>query len=439
MLSYESLESLGSGPCATVPRPTAGAGRSGPGGREVVVSGLGMLTPAGRGIEALWGAVCAGRSLAERQEVLAGLPVQTACRVPGLDADADAVLGRRLARRLDRFAHLAVIAARDAVADAVLDPECWDGTRVGVVLGVGSNSMVSYEREFRHMAGGQPHYVSPVVLPRSVPSAAAAEVAIDLGVRGPGFTVAAACASGAQAIAVGADLIASGSVDVVITGSGESGLCRVAATCFAQLAALSRREGDPALASRPFDRERDGFVLSEAGAVLVLEAREHMVRRGGRARAVLAGHASSCDAHNPVAPDPQGLGAEQALRHALERSGVAVGEVGHVNAHGTGTQAGDAAEARCLLRVFGAAQPPVTASKGVLGHSLGASGAVEAAVTILSLERGLLPPTANLGQQDVGLELDLVTGQARPTRDEIGVSTSFGFGGFNTALVFARP
>ncbi|MFE1009894.1 beta-ketoacyl-[acyl-carrier-protein] synthase family protein [Streptomyces sp. NPDC058794] len=424
-----------SGSEATDPERTAGhRRRPAPGG--VAVTGLGLLTPAGRGPDACWQGLRQGVGLAVRDPVLAGLPVDLFCPVRAVDPVG--VLGRRTARRLDRFAHLALIAARDAVTDAGLAPDDWDAPRVGVILGIGGNSLDTYGREFRHLDADMPHLVSPTALTRSVPNMVAAEVAIDLGARGPGFTVAGACASGAMALGVAAGLVESGACDIVLAGSGESARGRMGATCFHQMGALSRRTDRPAEACRPFDAERDGLVLSEGAAILVLEDPQHARRRGARARAVLRGHAFSSDAYHPVLPRPDGTGAVQAMRQAIAAAGCTPGEVDHVNAHGTATVAGDAAEALALREVFGGDPPPVTAPKSVLGHSLGASGAIEAAVTVLALERQEIPPTANLRQQDAGRELDVVTDGTRPARLDAAMTNSFGFGGQNAVLLFGR-
>ncbi|QES46693.1 3-oxoacyl-ACP synthase [Streptomyces venezuelae] len=402
---------------------------------EIAVTGIGMITPAGHDPEETWAGVCDGRGLAATDPGLAGLPVDISCRIAGFDPDA--VLGRRLARRVDPFVQYALHSARQAVTDAKLDPATWDAVRVGVVLGVGSNSLDRYVREFTLIGEGRTRSVSPLALPRSVPNMAAAEVALDLGVRGPGFTVSSACASGATALGVAADLIAAGRCDIVLAGGSESGCTLGTATCFQQMLALSRRTQAPAAASRPFDTDRDGFVLSEGAAVLVLERPAHALARGAHTRAMLRGHATTGDAHHPVAPHPEGAGAEAAMRAALADAGLGPGDIGQVNAHGTSTPAGDAAEALALLRVFGGTPPPVTAPKGVLGHSLGAAGAVEAALTVLSLERRQIPPTANLGCQDPGRELDVVAGRPRSAMAmSAALSNSFGFGGQNTVLVF---
>ncbi|MFH8485197.1 beta-ketoacyl-[acyl-carrier-protein] synthase family protein [Streptomyces longisporoflavus] len=401
---------------------------------EIAVTGLGLVTPAGHTVEANWTALCRGRSLAATDPDLAGLPVDFSCRVTDFDAEAE--LGRASARRGDRFIQFALVAARRAVADAGLDPHTWEAERVGVVLGVGSNSLSTYVTEFGHLGAGRPDRVSPLALPRSVPSMAAGEVAIDLGVRGPNFTTASACASGATAIGVARDLLRSGICDVVLAGGSESARSRMTATCFTRMRALSRRTAEPALASRPFDAQRDGFVLGEGAGILVLERAGAAGARRAPVLALLRGYGAGADAHHPIAPHPQGDGAVRAIRTALADAGCGPGNVGHVNAHGTSTPLNDAAEARALVRVFGDDGPPVTASKGVIGHALGAAGAIQAAYTVLALRHAAVPPVANFEGQDGDHKLDIVAGQPRPTRAEAGLSCSFGFGGQNAVLLF---
>ncbi|KPI13650.1 Beta-ketoacyl-acyl-carrier-protein synthase II [Actinobacteria bacterium OV450] len=405
--------------------------------RTVAVTGIGMLTAAGPTTDSTWAALCRGRGLARRLNNLAGLPVEFGCAVPNFDAATE--LGHRLARRLDRFTQFAMIAARQAVTDADLDTCVWNSARVGVVLGVGSNSLSGYVREFTLLGQGHPSHVSPLALPRSVPNMAAAEVAIDLGATGPNFTIASACASGATAIGVAADLISSGTCDIVLAGGAECGLAPMTVSCFARMHALSRRSGDPATASRPFDTNRDGFVLSEGAAVLVLEHPRHALRRRASPRALLRGHASTSDAHHPVAPDPYAAGAEAAIRTALSNAGCTSRDIDHVNTHGTSTRLGDAAEALAMLRVFGENQPLATAPKSVLGHALGAAGAIEAALSVLALHHQLIPPTANLSYQDPSLPLNIVSGRPLATPLAMVVTNSFGFGGHNSVLVFSTP
>ncbi|MEU3839068.1 beta-ketoacyl-[acyl-carrier-protein] synthase family protein [Streptomyces sp. NPDC028635] len=401
---------------------------------EVAVTGIGLVTPAGHTPQENWDALCRGRSLARSDPELAGLPVDFSCAVTGFDAAAE--LGRPLARRVDRFIQFALVAARRAVTDAGLGPGPL-GERVGVVLGVGSNCLSTYVTEFGHLGAGRPERVSPLALPRSVPSMAAGEVAVDLGAQGPNFTTASACASGATALGVARDLLRSGTCDVVLAGGSESGRSRMAVTCFSRMRALSRRRDAPELASRPFDARRDGLVLGEGAAVLVLERTADARARRARVLALLRGYGAGSDAHHPVAPHPRGEGAARAIRAALRDADCAPRDIAHVNAHGTSTPLSDAAEAAALTRVFGSHAPAVTASKGVVGHALGAAGAIQAAYTVLALRRGLVPPVANFEGQDGDHKVDIVAGRPRPAAGGAAVSCSFGFGGQNAVLVFS--
>lgn len=404
---------------------------------EVAITGMGLLTPAGLDEDTIWKVMTAGRSLARTDEELAGLPVDIACRVPDFEPAYE--LGGRLTRRLDRFMHLGLVAARRAVTDAGLATADVGPDRVGVILGVGSNSVQQYPKEFQHLREGRAREVSPLTVPRSVPNMAAAEVAMDLVAHGPNFVVSSACASGSTALGVAREMLLAGACDVVLAGGAESGRTPMTAACFHQLRALSRNTEHPELACRPFDTHRDGFVLGEGAAVLVLERAEHARARSVRPRAFLRGYGASADAYSSVAPHPGGDGATLAVRRALDDAGCVPGDVGHISAHGTATRLGDAAEVRTLLRVFGANAPPATAAKSVVGHALGAAGAIEAALTVLALEYEEVPPTANLTLQDPGGELDVVATRPRALSSDVALSTSFAFGGQNTALVLTAP
>ncbi|MGY1496879.1 beta-ketoacyl-[acyl-carrier-protein] synthase family protein [Streptomyces sp. QTS52] len=400
---------------------------------DIAVTGLGLVTPAGLTPEANWATLCAGRSTAAADPVLHGLPVDFSCQITGLDAEAE--LGR-LTRRLDDFIQFAMVAARRAVRDAALDPHTWRAERVGVVLGVGGTSLTAYEKAFQHLSAGHPDRVSPLSVPRSNPNMAAGEVAIDLGARGPNFSVSTACASGATAIGVARDLLRSGTCDIVLAGGAESARSRMTAACFARMRALSRRRDQPHLASRPFDSARDGFVLGEGAAVLVLEPLTAARSRGVSVQALLRGFGSSADAHHPIAPHPEGRGVIQAVTTALEDAGCRPQDIGHINAHGTSTPTNDTVEAAALTRIFGDQPPPVTAPKGVIGHSLGAAGAIEAAYTVLALRHASIPPVANFEFQDGDHKLDIVAASPRPLTMGTGISCSFGFGGQNAVLLF---
>ncbi|MDC0770734.1 beta-ketoacyl-[acyl-carrier-protein] synthase family protein [Streptomyces sp. HD] len=407
------------------------------GAEGICITGIGLVTPAGQDLVSTWRTLCAGRSLAATDPALTGLPVDFSCRVKELQVEQE--VGPQRARRTDRFTHLALAAARRAVLDAELEAHRWNGERVGIILGVGSNSLETYPTEFRRLTDGKPTAVSPWAVTRSVPSTVAADLAIELGAHGPVFTVSTACASGATALGLARDLLRAGTCDIVLAGGSESGRAQMTATCFAQIRALSRRRDRPHLACRPFDLDRDGFVLGEGAAILVLERATHARRRSKAPRALLRGFATTSDAYSHAAPHPDGMGAERALRAALADAGCGLRDVDHINAHAASTPLGDAAEAAMLRRLFDGTTPPVTATKSVIGHALGASAAIEAAVTVQALQHQAVPPTANLETQDPGVELDVVTTELRRVPMNVAVSTSFGFGGSNAVLVLSTP
>lgn len=400
----------------------------------IAVTGIGLLTPAGTNSRDTFEALCSGRSTAAVDPDLHGAPVDLSCAVP--DPHAPEILGRRRTQRMDRFAQLAVLAAREAVADAGLRTGEWLPERVGVVLGTANSSTETLTTELGHYLSGHPERVSPMTLTRSLPSASVAEVTIDLGTRGPSLAVTSACASGSQAIALGADLLRSGSCDIVVVGGSENPRTVTCSLLLGQLRALSRRREEPERASRPFDADRDGLVIGEGAGVLVLERQEHAYARGAVPRALLAGHGSTSDAHHYVAPEPEGRGAEAAMRAALADAGLCPADIDHVNAHATSTPAGDLAEARSLSRLFRGDGPPVTALKSLIGHSLGAAGAIESAITVLTLQHQRIPPTANLERLDPAIDLDVVHKAPRDVRMRAALSNSFAFGGHNSVLVF---
>jgi len=401
---------------------------------EIVVTGLGLVTPAGIGVAANWEQVSAGRPAAAPDPALAGAAVEFSCRVPGFDAGA--LLGRALALRADRFVQLALVAAREAVADAGLDPATWDGARVGVVLGNSLGGSATLERQHAELMGGDVDDVSPLTVPMTMVNMVAGYVAMDRGARGPVLVTATACASGTTAIGVARDLLRAGACDVVLAGGTESALTPLVLAGLRRMGALSGRADDPAAASRPFDAERDGFVPAEGAGVLVLERRSDAVARGARQRAVVLGFGASADAYHLTAPDPEGRGLERALRAALADAGLGADDVDHVNAHGTSTPLNDVTEAAALRRVLGRGAA-VTSTKGVTGHTLAAAGAIEAGYAVLALEHGLVPPTANLKNLDPAVDLDVVADGARQVPLRVAVSTSLGFGGMNAALALA--
>jgi 3-oxoacyl-[acyl-carrier-protein] synthase II len=403
-------------------------------GRPVAVTGLGMYTPAGVGVEESWACVSAGKPTARVDPVLVGLPVDFSSRVP---VEPTELLGGRVTRRMDRFVQFAVAVAREAVVDAGLDPADWDNARVGVVLGCAEGGAATVEEQHRTLLFEAPTRVSPLLLPMQLPNMSAGQVSIDLGITGPSLVVATACASGATAIGLARDLLTLDRCDVVLAGGSEAMITPLLMTGFAQMGALSRRIDDPSSASRPFDQARDGFVAGEGAAVLVLERPADAQARGARVRGLVAGFGATADAHHVTAPDPGGRGCEQALRAALADAQIGRDQVDHVNAHGTSTPLNDLIEAQMIDRVLGD-RPVVTSTKGVTGHMFGAAGAAEAVFSVLALEHGLVPPTANLTHLDPRINIQ-VADQPVSRRIEVAVSNSFGFGGQNAVLVITAP
>ncbi|WP_175609298.1 beta-ketoacyl-[acyl-carrier-protein] synthase family protein [Streptacidiphilus griseoplanus] len=399
---------------------------------EVVITGIGMVTPAGADTSTAWKAVCAGQSAAAADPRLAGLGVDFCCAVAGFDPDL--VLGED-ARRMDPFTQFSVAAARAAAADAGLTEGNRDAARTGVVLGTAVGGQGTWEEQGRRLHDRGPRAVNPLTVPKAIGNIAAGAVAMDLGLHGPSLTVSTACAAGTTALGYALDLLRAGRCDVVLAGGTEAAVTPLVSTAFDRLKALSRRRDDPAHASRPFDRQRDGFVLGEGAAVLVVERAEHARARGWRPYARLLGYGASSDAHHLTAPDPSGRCAQLALQQALEDARVHPSDVRLVNAHATSTPQGDAVEARLIERVFGT-DAAITSTKGVTGHMLGAAGAVEAALTALSVDQGVIPPTANFEAPDAALPgIDIVHGAPRTVPVPVAVSNSFGFGGHNAVVV----
>ncbi|GGP46829.1 beta-ketoacyl-[acyl-carrier-protein] synthase family protein [Streptomyces sindenensis] len=400
------------------------------------VTGVGLVTSAGTGVDAAWHGVTEGLApaAAPRPE-LDGLPCDFFYSVT--DCDPAAVLGVATQRLMDRFSQLAVIAAREAVADAGLDPAVWDSGRVGVVIGSAHGGLPFYDEQAAALAARGPRRVSPKLAPLSVVNGAASSVSLDLGVHGPSQAVSTACSSGTVAIGTAHQMLRSGACDIVITGGAESTCTRLLIASACSLKAVSTRREDPAAACRPFDTHRDGFVVGEGAGLLVLEHPDHARARGATVRARVNGYGASSDAHSAVAPDPDGLGIERALRAALADADLAPADVGHVNAHGTSTLSNDLIEATMLRRVLGDT-PLVTSTKAMTGHTLGAAGGIETALTVLALQRQLVPPTVNLDAPDPQIPIDVVAKEARAATFDCAVKTSLGFGGHNAALVLTR-
>jgi 3-oxoacyl-[acyl-carrier-protein] synthase II len=414
-----------------------------PAGRDavVVVTGLGALTPLGADVDSTWrGLLAATNATAVLTESWADeLPVRIAAPLARTADGADplAALPRAEARRLDRVQQLALLAAREAWEHAgapQVDPE-----RLAVVVASGIGGVSTLLAQYDVLKERGAARVSPHLVPMLMPNGAAATVELEFGARAGTHTPVSACASGAEALAMGLDLIRAGRADVVIAGGSEAAISALPMAGFAAMRALSPRNDDPEAASRPFDKARDGFVLGEGAGIVVLERADFAAARGAQVHATLLGAAATSDAHHVAAPEPNGAGAARAMVLALRDAGVTPDEVAHVNAHATSTPLGDVAEARAIRTAFGDAADSVvvSATKGSTGHLLGAAGAVEAIATVLALREQAAPPTRNLTDPDDDVTLDLAAVDARPLPPgAVGVSNAFGFGGHNLSLVF---
>ncbi|PPF66078.1 beta-ketoacyl-[acyl-carrier-protein] synthase family protein [Rathayibacter tritici] len=402
---------------------------------SVVVTGIGLVTPAGDTVGAIWDSLIRARSTAGRitRFDAAAHPIAIGCEV-AVDGSPSGITEKQW-RRLDPFARYGLAAALRAVSDAgSVDVD--DG-RATIIVGNAVGGRSTSDAESIAFAGGGPKVVSPLMPVVTMPNAAAVAISMALGSTGPALTLATTCASGADAIGTGAAMLRSGATDVVIAGGCEATLTPVTLAAFARLGALSARTGDPSLASRPFDAERDGFVMGEGAAFVVLERESDARARSARVRGAVLGYAAGSDAHHLSMPHPRGDGAVRVIEAALRDAGLSTADIGHVNAHGTSTVLNDATEAHALERVFGANSPPVTAPKGVTGHLLGASGAFEAIVAMLAARRQIVPPVANHDRTDPAFHLDVVAGSPRSIRSAAALSNSFGFGGHNAALILA--
>ncbi len=399
-----------------------------------------MVSPLGNTVEDSWTALVAGRSGAGpiTQFDSSDYPVHFACEVK--DLDVTRYVDYKASRRMDRFTHLALAAARQAESDCGLDVRSI-AERAGAAIATGIGGLKSFEACVDQLTDRGPDRVNPFSIVQIIPNLAAGWVSMELGTRGPLLSECTACAASNMAIGDGMDAIRLGRAEVMFCGGTEAPVTQVGIAGFGAMRAISRRNDDPERASRPFDAERDGFVMGEAGAVVVIEELEHARARGAKIYAELLGYGVSSDANHVSDPDPTGENPARALRMAFADAGIEPEAVGYVNAHGTSTPAGDAGETRVLKVAFGedkAYRTPVSSTKGATGHCLGAAGAVEAIFTILALERGILPPTINQEVPDPECDLDVIPNEARHEQVEIGVSNSFGFGGHNACLVFRR-
>ncbi|MBI3945717.1 MAG: beta-ketoacyl-ACP synthase II [Armatimonadetes bacterium] len=405
--------------------------------RRVVITGLGAITPLGNSVEAFWEGIVAGRSGAGpiTRFDASKFTTRFACEVR--DFDPGAFIEPRQVRHIDRFAQFAIAAAKAAVADAGLAVTEANAERVGVLVGSGIGGIAAWEQQHAIYLERGPGRISPYFVPLMICDMASGHVSILLGARGPNTAVVTACATGTHAIGDAGEIIKRGDADVMIAGGTEAAITPMGVGGFCAARALSTRNDEPERASRPFDRERDGFVIGEGAGVVVLEAEECARARGARIYAELAGYAMTADAYHITQPAPNGEGATRAMALALKDAGVAPEEVGYINAHGTSTEQNDAAETAAIKRVFGehARRLMVSSTKSMTGHLLGAAGGVEAVACALAIQRGVVPPTTNYEHPDPACDLDYVPNTAREARVGVAMSNSFGFGGHNACLV----
>lgn len=407
--------------------------------RRVVVTGLGTVNPLGLDVASTWQALCQGKSGIGKVTHFdaSNFSTQIVGSVHGFDVTS--VMTEKDARKMDLFLQYAMVAAGQAIADADF-PDDIDRDRIGVAVGSGIGGLNTIEQNHLQLQKSGPRRVSPFLVPAAVINMAAGNIAIRFGFSGPNFAITTACTTGTHNIGFAARTIAYGDADVMIAGGAEASSSPLGMAGFAAARAMSTRNDEPQKASRPWDKDRDGFVLSDGAAILVLESLEHAQARGARIYAEIIGLGMSDDAYHMTSPPEDGSGARKAMANALADGGVAPEEVDYINAHGTSTLVGDIAETNAIKSLFGdhAYKLAVSSTKSMTGHLLGAAGAIEAMITVLTIQNGIIPPTINLDNPDDGCDLDYVPHKARQADVRVGLSNSFGFGGTNGSLLFRR-
>ena len=409
--------------------------------RRVVVTGLGMVTPTGNTVESSWESVCKGRSGVGKitRFDASELQTQIAGEVKGFDPEA--YIEKKDLKRMDLFIQYSIAASEMAVRDADLTIDQGNGNRVGVIVGTGLGGLPTIEKYHKVLIERGPGRITPFFIPMLIANLAAGHIAIRFGAKGPNTCIVTACATGAHCIGDSMRAIKYGDADVVITGGTEANLTPLCVAGFNVMRAISVRNDEPERASRPFDRDRDGFVVAEGAGIVILEELEHAKRRGApQIYAELAGYGYNGDAYHITAPAPEGDGAARCMEMALADARITPDDVDHINAHGTSTILNDVTETQAIKRVFGdrAGKIPISATKSMTGHLLGAAGSVEAIFSTLSIRDGIMPPTINLENKDPECDLDYVPQKAREGKVDVVLSNAFGFGGSNAALVFRR-
>jgi 3-oxoacyl-[acyl-carrier-protein] synthase II len=408
--------------------------------RRVVITGLGALTPVGNDVPTMWASLIAGKSGAAliTQFDATRFKTKFACEVKGFDAAA--ILGKKEARRMDRFTQFAVATAQEALNDSQLKVTPENAPRIGVMLGTGIGGISTIVAQLEEMMAKGPDRVSPFLVPMMLPDTASGQIAIQFGLKGPNLCPVSACATGSHAIGEASEWIRRGIADAVVTGSTEAAIIPIAMAGFNNMTAISTRNDAPEKASRPFDKDRDGFVCAEGAGVLILEELEHAKARGAKIYAEVLGYGLSADAYHITAPEEHGAGAVQAMRMALNQAGLKPEQIDYINAHGTSTPLNDKSETAAIKTVFGAAAYTVTISstKSMTGHLLGAGGAVEGVIATKVINEGIVPPTINYETPDPNCDLNYTPNTAIRKPVNTVMSNSFGFGGHNAVVVFGR-
>ncbi len=408
--------------------------------KRVVITGLGTISPLGNDVKTTWAQAVSGRSGIGPITQFDASTLKTRIAAEVKDFDALELFGSREARRMDRYTQLALAAALQAVADSGLTITPDNAARIGAVIGTGIGGIGTLLAEVARLAEQGITRVSPFLVPMILPDTAPAKIAIDLGLRGPNMAIVTACASSTNALGEAANMIRRGDADVMICGGSEAGILPLMVAGFANMGALSSRNDEPERASRPFDRDRDGFVPGEGSAMMVLESADHALARGARIYAEIMGYGTSADAYHITAPLETGEGAILAMRAALRSAGVSPQQIDYINAHGTSTPLNDKSETLAIKAVFGdeAYRVPISSTKSMTGHLMGGAGALEALFCVKAIEEGIIPPTINYETPDPDCDLDYVPGTARRTPVRIALSNSFGFGGHNASLVIGQ-
>lgn len=409
-----------------------------PAARRVVITGLGVVASLGHNVNDFWASLLAGKSGVRRISHFDPSDYASQIGAEVLDWDAGQHMDPKDARRNDRYTQFGFVASKQAVADSGLDLRNEDGDRVGVMIGSGIGGMHTYESQLRVLDERGPRKVSPFTIPALIGNMCAGMVAIEYGARGPNFGLVSACATGSHAIGEAAHAIRRGDADVMIAGGSEASVTPFAYASFCAMKAMSTRNDEPEKASRPFDINRNGFVMGEGAGILVLESLEHAQARGARIYCELAGYAATCDAFHITQPDPEGKGLSLSMSRALKSAGVEPGDIDYINAHGTSTPYNDKFETLAIKKVFGdhATKVPVSSTKSMTGHLLGAAGGIESVISVKTIESGMLAPTINLDDPDPDCDLDYVPNQARRQPVRAVLSNNLGFGGQNASIVF---